>query len=280
MLCRTVQSIGVNAHRLSKNVTLYLTEASPVPVLQNETSQNHKPLMLMLPWLGSRPQTVDKYCQIYFRTGFDVLVVESEVQDFLWPRWGLDRGKSLLDLLHTERFISRPLIIHAFSIGAFTFAQLLVHVAQDTQKYQPLIQRIKGQVYDSMVVGTLETMAAGLGKTLFPNLETLVKHASLTYFSLFKSQTVDHFEKGIDVFWNTPVTAPVLLFFCENDLMSNAQMTEELISHWRKRGMDVTAKKWEDSTHASHLKRHPQEYLSHVDRFLCSLQLSPLKAKL
>lgn len=79
MLGRTVQSIGVNAHRLSKNVTLYLTEASPVPVLQNETSQNHKPLTLMLPWLGSRPQAVDKYCQIYFRTGFDVLVIESEV---------------------------------------------------------------------------------------------------------------------------------------------------------------------------------------------------------
>lgn len=34
----------------------------------------------MLPWLGSRPQAVDKYCQIYFRTGFDVLVVESEVR--------------------------------------------------------------------------------------------------------------------------------------------------------------------------------------------------------
>lgn len=73
-----MQSIGVNAHRLSKNVTLYLTEASTV--LQNETSQNHKPLMLMLPWLGSRSQAVDKYCQIYFRTGFDVLVVESEVR--------------------------------------------------------------------------------------------------------------------------------------------------------------------------------------------------------
>lgn len=36
--------------------------------------------MLMLPWLGSRPQAVDKYCQIYFKTGFDVLVVESEVR--------------------------------------------------------------------------------------------------------------------------------------------------------------------------------------------------------
>lgn len=80
MLGRTVQSIGVNVHRLSKNVTLYLSEASPVSVVQNEASRKHKPLMLMLPWLGSRPNAVDKYCQIYFRTGFDVLVVESEVR--------------------------------------------------------------------------------------------------------------------------------------------------------------------------------------------------------
>lgn len=80
MLSRTVQRIGVNVHRLSKNVTLYLSEASPVSALQNEASRKHKPLMLMLPWLGSHPHAVDKYCQIYFRTGFDVLVVESEVR--------------------------------------------------------------------------------------------------------------------------------------------------------------------------------------------------------
>lgn len=123
-------------------------------------------------------------------------------------------------------------------------------------------------------------LCTGLGKVVFPNLEILVKQASMTYFWLFKNQTVSYFDRSIDVFWNTPVTAPVLLFFCENDLMSNAQITEELIDYWRKRGIDVTAKKWEDSTHAGHLKRHPQEYLSHVDTFLCSLQLNHMKAKL
>lgn len=80
MLGRAVQSVGVTAHRLSKNVTLYCNEASSVSVAHNEASQKHKPLMLMLPWLGSRPQAVQKYCQIYFRTGLDVLVVESEVR--------------------------------------------------------------------------------------------------------------------------------------------------------------------------------------------------------
>lgn len=89
------------------------------------------------------------------------LFVLHKVQAFLWPRWGLDHSKKLLELLQSERFVSRPLLVHAFSIGGYTFAQLLVHVSQDTQKHQPLIQRIKGQVYDSLVVGSLETMATG-----------------------------------------------------------------------------------------------------------------------
>lgn len=81
MLGRTASSLGVTAHRLSKNVTLYMNElAPPAPGRQAQSSKEHKPLMLMLPWLGSRPQAVAKYCEIYFRTGFDVLVVESEVR--------------------------------------------------------------------------------------------------------------------------------------------------------------------------------------------------------
>ncbi|XP_040895141.1 transmembrane protein 53-A isoform X2 [Toxotes jaculatrix] len=247
-LARTALSRGVTAHRLTKNVTFYMNELASSPSgCQNQASEDHKPLMLMLPWLGARPQAVAKYCEIYFRTGFDVLVVESEVQEFLWPRWGLDHGKRLLELLQSERFASRQLLVHAFSIGGYTFTQLLVHVSQDAQKYQSLTNRIKGQVFDSLVVGTLETMATGL---------------------------------GIDVFWNTPILAPALFFFCENDPLSDARATEELIDYWQKRGISITAKKWENSTHAGHLKRHPQEYLVTLELFLQAVQITPLRAKM
>lgn len=123
-------------------------------------------------------------------------------------------------------------------------------------------------------------LCQGLGKTVFPRWQTLVKQASLFYFRVFRRQTVDYFNKSIDVFWNTPITAPALFFFCENDVMSNPRATEELINHWQKCGMDVTAKKWEDSTHAGHLKRHQQDYLTSLDMFLCSLHIVPLKAKM
>lgn len=281
MLARAAVSRGITAQRLSKNITFYLNEsASPNSENQTPAPVDTKPLLLMLPWLGSRPQAVSKYCEIYFRTGFDVLMVESEVKEFLWPRWGLENGARVLDLLQSERFVSRPLLVHAFSVGGYTFAQLLVHVAQDAQKYQTLTQRIRGHVYDSLVVGSLDKMATGLGKTVFPRWEKLVKQASLLYFEIFKQQTVDYFDTSIDVFRNTPITAPALFFFCENDAMSDPRATEELIDLWKKRGMDVTVMKWEDSTHAGHMKRHPQEYLSSLETFLHTLSIAPVKAKM
>lgn len=79
MLARTALGGAVATHRLSKNVTLYTNELAPASGRGTPASEDHKPLMLMLPWLGSRPQAMTKYCEIYFRTGFDVLAVESEV---------------------------------------------------------------------------------------------------------------------------------------------------------------------------------------------------------
>lgn len=77
--------------------------------------------------------------------------------------------------------MSRPLLVHAFSIGGYTFSQLLVHVSKDTNKYQAFIKRITGQIYDSMVAGSLEHMAIGelqlthtLSNSCFPFLAKLI----------------------------------------------------------------------------------------------------------
>lgn len=81
MFASVALSRGITAHRISKNATFFMNEATfAVPGCQNRTSERHKPLLLMLPWLGSRPQALVKYCDIYFNTGFDVLVFESEVR--------------------------------------------------------------------------------------------------------------------------------------------------------------------------------------------------------
>lgn len=148
---------GVMTHKLSEGITFHENESTAKPAVSSHT----KPLLLMLPWLGSRPQAHSKYCEIYLRAGFDILVVESKVSEFLWPRWGLEHGARVLQLLESERFSQRPLLVHAFSIGGYTFAQVLLNMSTDAQRYQGLMGRFRGQIYDSLVIGSLEQMAVG-----------------------------------------------------------------------------------------------------------------------
>ncbi|KAG7454299.1 hypothetical protein MATL_G00258230 [Megalops atlanticus] len=263
---------GVTAHEVSQTITLYTTERA------GPSEGGAKPLLLLFPWLGSRPRAVAKYCEPYLAAGFDVLVVESGVSQFLWPRWGLGYAADVLEVLQSDGFASRPLLVHALSIGGYTFTQLLVHVSQDARRYRGLTDRIRGQIYDSLVCGSLEQMAVGVGQNVFPWWEGLVRQASLLYFRVFKSYTVDYFNAGVDVFLNSPVTAPALFFYCENDELCDLGKMEEVIECWRRRGVAVQTRKWAESTHAANLHHHPEEYLSALDNFLQSLGMTPSKA--
>lgn len=91
----------------------------------------------------------------------DVLVIQSSVTHFLWPRWGLSYGLEVLKLLEEPQFSGRAVLVHAASIGGYTFTQILTHIAQGRKEHAGLAQRVIGHIYDSLVFGTLEHMAIG-----------------------------------------------------------------------------------------------------------------------
>ncbi len=111
-------------------------------------------------------------------------------------------------------------------------------------------------------------------------MEGLVKSAGLLYFRVFKHQTVDYFNSSINVFWNTPVMAPALFFYSENDALCDYKSLEKMVEFWRSRGQTVESKMWKESVHAGHLRTHPQDYLSTLEYFVQSLNMVPLKAKM
>ncbi|XP_041110533.1 transmembrane protein 53-B-like isoform X3 [Polyodon spathula] len=265
------------AQRISKTITFYKNESKAASMLQQN---GPKPLLLLLPWLGSQPHTVDKYREIYFRQGFDVLTVESETSHFLWPRWGLDYGAQVLDLLQSDSFVSRPLLLHAFSIGGYTFAQMMVHMSNNTEQYKSVTDRIKGQIYDSLVIGSVERMATGVCKIFSHRLQGLVRWSILFYFRALDGYTVDCYNAALNVYWNNPLQIPALFFYCENDPVSDQKELDRLIKCWQQKGISVTYKAWKDSRHAGHLRQHPQEYLVTLHRFLQSLNMAQLKAKM
>ncbi|XP_070785420.1 transmembrane protein 53-like [Enoplosus armatus] len=250
------------------------------PQNQSDFASTSRPLLLFFSWLGAQPGGVAKYRDLYLDRGMDVLVVRSSVMHFLWPRWGLDYGLEVLKVLEEPQFSGRAVLVHASSIGGYTFTQILTHISQGPKKHAGLAQRVIGHIYDSLVVGTLEHMAIGLGKTLVPRLEGLVKNAAMLYFWLFKTHTADFYDNSIQVFHNNPITAPALFFSSENDALCNPVVMEKCIDLWRKRGVTVESRKWKESMHAAHMRCHPEDYLSTLEKFLNSLPISSLKAKM
>lgn len=134
---------------------------SHTPASSGDPGPTSRPLLLFFSWLGAQRGAVAKYMDLYLDRGMDVLLVQSSVMHFLWPRWGLEYGLEVLKILEDPQFSGRPLLVHASSIGGYTFTQLLIHIAQGPEKYAGLSQRVIGHIYDSLVAGTLEHMAIG-----------------------------------------------------------------------------------------------------------------------
>ncbi|KAM7378303.1 hypothetical protein PAMA_013280 [Pampus argenteus] len=253
---------------------------TPLNTHQSDSPTSSRPLLLFLSWLGAQPGAASKYTDMYLERGMDVLLVQSSVLHFLWPPWGLEYGLEVLKVLEEPQFSGRPVLVYASSIGGYTFTQILTHIAQGPKQHAGLVQRVIGHIYDSLVAGTLEHMATGLGKTLVPRFEGLVKNVAMFYFWLFKSRTADFYNNSVGIFRNSPIVAPALFFFCENDALCDPVAVENIIDLWRGRGVAVESRKWKESVHAAHMRRHPEEYLSTLERFLNSLPVSSLKAKM
>ncbi|CAN9508164.1 unnamed protein product [Ophioblennius macclurei] len=239
-----------------------------------------RPLLVFFSWFGATPAPVAKYRDLYLDRGMDVLLVQSSMMHFLWPRWGLDYGLEVLNILEGPQFANRSVLVHASSIGGYTFTQMLTHIAHGHEKHRGLLGRMRGHIYDSLVVGNLEHMATGVGKTLLPRFHSVVKNIALFYFWLFKSSTADMYERLLQVFHHSPVTTPALFFYSEDDALCHTETIEEVIDSWRLRGVAVHSRKWKESTHAAHLRHHPQDYVSTLQRFLNTLPLWSWKTEI
>lgn len=139
---------------LTKDSTVCSTPSS-------SDSPSSCPLLIFFSWLGAQPGAVAKYRDLYLDRGMDVLLIQSSVMHFLWPQWGLDYGLEVLKVLEEPQFSGRALLVHASSIGGYTFTQMLTHISLGPKKYARLGQRVIGHIYDSLVAGSLEHMAVG-----------------------------------------------------------------------------------------------------------------------
>lgn len=74
-------------------------------------------------------------------------------------------------LYENKRF--DPLLVHGFSVGGYVWGELLVKMVEDMDKYKELIDRIKGQVWDS--TPDITEFSKGFPHAVFPRNAILRK---------------------------------------------------------------------------------------------------------
>ena len=77
--------------------------------------------------------------------------------NFIWPSSAQPVAAEILDYLCTQTGTS-PIVVHAFSIGVFMYGNMLMRLTNGSREFSQLQPRIRGQVFDSIVMGTLQEM--------------------------------------------------------------------------------------------------------------------------
>ncbi|XP_049670475.1 glycine, alanine and asparagine-rich protein-like [Accipiter gentilis] len=175
---------------------------------------------------------------------------------------------------------TRPLLVHAISAGAYTFAQVLLLLRHRPRQCRRLAPRFRGIVYDSLVTGGIGDMARGIaGAVGTPYLRALVRAGARLYLGVLGCWGGREFERARGAFASPPLRCPLLLFYSLDDGLCQPAVLRALLRGWRAQGIRAHARGWPRSRHAAHLRQHPAEYRQALLAFLRSLE-GPPKARL
>lgn len=74
-------------------------------------------------------------------------------------------ARDLLEFLSINNNLN-PLFLHGFSVGAYVWSEALVQIAQEPNRYQPIVDRIIGQAWDS--AADITEIPVGVPYAVFP----------------------------------------------------------------------------------------------------------------
>ncbi|XP_071103179.1 transmembrane protein 53-B-like [Haliotis cracherodii] len=261
--CYSTYGQSVKTTRVSKHLLLNELEANSVTSNSN-TKKTEKPLVLLFDWLYAKPNQLRKYSALYHDIGLDVLTVTGRLSNFLWPPVGYKLAEEIFNYLFVERKTKDELLIHAFSIGAFNYTICLTLADRHPELYGMFRDRVIGQVFDSIVIGSYKNMTEGM-VTLLPNVvfKKAVYPVVDMYYRATSKNTKDEYDRLVALFIEKPIQVPTIFFYSENDPMCHVPTMESMLRNWRENipKFQVEAKSWEVSQHTAHLKHHPEEYL-------------------
>lgn len=124
----------------------------------------NKPLVLLFLWLYAKPAHVAKYRALYHDIGLDVLTVRGKLSHFLWPPESFKLSDELFSFVKGGRPADEKILIHAFSLGAYNYTINMKESEVKPEESGHFRDRVIGQIFDSIVIGTYESMSKGIAE--------------------------------------------------------------------------------------------------------------------
>jgi hypothetical protein len=166
------------------------------------------------------------------------------------------------------------IVLHGFSVGDFIWTQCQLLMLNDLELQKKILNRIKGQVWDSMI--HFDEVPIGLSTALFPNnaflRKSLQKFIEL-HMKVFYKPVTSHFVQAQKLVIGNMLKSPALIIVSKADPIGTVKANEFCRDSWQSRGIDVNWKCFEASPHVCHFLKYREEYIELLVKHLKSLNL-------
>lgn len=268
--CAPVAMVGFerSAHSqdITKNIQYISNEKVKLttdPKTMKLDQQRDRPLCIMINWLLARQKHVMKYATLYLEQGFDVLSVSCTPWQLMWPMKGsqLVAGDVLKFMASNEN--EQPLVVHGFSIAGYMWGEVYVHVMNNRKMYQPVMDRIAAQVWDS--AADISEITIGVPAAVFPKnqiMQNTLRAYMEYHMKTFYTSATSHYIRSSQLFHSPPCAAPALFLLSRSDPVGAEPSNRSVHDSWCSMGIKCTWKCWDKSPHVQHYTHHPKEYLT------------------
>lgn len=279
---------GYTIQEISRSLQFFSKEKRDVvndPNTLQLRSGFDKPAVLIFSWLNAKQKHLSKYAKLYNEQGFEVIVAQLTPWQLLWPMKGSQIvAADIVKFLKNNEF-KNGLIFHGFSVGGYLWGECLVRIARDLQNYQVVLDRVKGQIWDS--AADITEIPEGVPRALFPRNPTLqnaLRKYMIYHMKAFHEPATSHYIRSSQMFHTNLLRCPALFLVSKTDPVGTEVANGRVRDSWESNGVKCTFKCWDRSPHVGHFQKHPEEYIEQVFAHLRQIELGghkqALRAKL
>ncbi|KAL4718639.1 hypothetical protein ACJJTC_017471, partial [Scirpophaga incertulas] len=203
--------------------------------------QPEKPLCILINWLLARQKHVMKYASLYLEQGFDVVSVSCTPWQLMWPTKGSQLVAEDLIKFMTHNGKEHPLVVHGFSVGGYIMGEVFVHVMKNKELYQPTLDRVVAQVWDS--AADISELSIGVPAAVFPKNKIMQKtlRAYMEYhLKTFHEAATVHYIRSSQLFHTNLCRAPALFLLSRSDPVGAERSNRDVYDTWLQMGIEVS----------------------------------------